>query len=50
MVGVTPAVSQKRKCVFDDSNVDEAGDPPEYGVGYGDQRRDGFLEAWNLSG
>jgi ribose transport system substrate-binding protein len=36
--------------VFDDSNVDEAGDPPEYGVGYGDQWRDGFLRAWGLGG
>jgi ribose transport system substrate-binding protein len=36
--------------VFDDSNVDETGDPPQYGVGYGDQWRDGFLEAWGLSG
>jgi len=34
--------------VFDDSNVDETGDPPGYGVGYGDQWRDGFLEAWGL--
>jgi ribose transport system substrate-binding protein len=34
--------------VFDDSNVDEAGNPPEYGVGYGDQWRDGFLKAWGL--
>jgi ribose transport system substrate-binding protein len=34
--------------VFDDSNVDEAGDPPEYGVGYGDQWRNGFLKAWGL--
>jgi ribose transport system substrate-binding protein len=36
--------------VFDDSNVDETGDPPRYGVGYGDQWRDGFLKAWGLSG
>jgi ribose transport system substrate-binding protein len=36
--------------VFDDSNVDETGDPPKYGAGYGDQWRDGFLEAWGLSG
>jgi ribose transport system substrate-binding protein len=36
--------------VFDDSNVDEAGVPPKYGVGYGDQWRNGFLEAWGLSG
>jgi ribose transport system substrate-binding protein len=36
--------------VFDDSNVDEAGDPPEYGVGYGDQWRNGFLAAWGLRG
>jgi ribose transport system substrate-binding protein len=35
--------------VFDDSNVDETGDPPEYGAGYGDQWRDGFLKAWGLS-
>jgi len=34
--------------VFDDSNVDETGVPPEYGVGYGDQWRDGFLKAWGL--
>jgi ribose transport system substrate-binding protein len=36
--------------VFDDSNVDETGDPPKYGAGYGDQWRDGFLKAWGLSG
>ncbi|MFD1534727.1 sugar ABC transporter substrate-binding protein [Pseudonocardia aurantiaca] len=36
--------------VFDDSNVDETGVPPEYGVGYGDQWRDGFLKAWGLPG
>jgi ribose transport system substrate-binding protein len=36
--------------VFDDSNVDEAGVPPGYGVGYGDQWRAGFLKAWGLSG
>jgi ribose transport system substrate-binding protein len=34
--------------VFDDSNVDEAGNPPKYGVGYGDAWRNGFLEAWGL--
>jgi hypothetical protein len=34
--------------VFDDSNVDETGDPPGYGVGYGDKWRDGFLKAWGL--
>ena len=36
--------------VFDDSNVDETGDPPQYGVGYGDQWRRGFRTAWGLSG
>jgi ribose transport system substrate-binding protein len=36
--------------VFYDSNVNETGNPPEYGVGYGDQWRDGFLKAWGLSG
>jgi ribose transport system substrate-binding protein len=36
--------------VFDDSNVDESGVPPEYGVGYGNQWRNGFLRAWGLSG
>jgi ribose transport system substrate-binding protein len=36
--------------VFDDSNVGETGDPPAYGVGYGDKWRDGFLQAWGLSG
>jgi ribose transport system substrate-binding protein len=36
--------------VFDDSNVDQAGVPPKYGVGYGNQWRDGFLKAWGLSG
>lgn len=35
--------------IFDDSNVDETGTPPEYGVGYGDEWRNGFLEAWGLS-
>jgi ribose transport system substrate-binding protein len=34
--------------VFDDSNVDETGVPPNYGVGYGNQWRDGFLKAWGL--
>jgi hypothetical protein len=34
--------------VFDDSNVDETGVPPEYGAGYGNQWRDGFLRAWGL--
>jgi ribose transport system substrate-binding protein len=36
--------------VFDQSNVDETGVPPKYGVGYGDQWRNGFLKAWGLSG
>jgi ribose transport system substrate-binding protein len=36
--------------VFDDSNVDESGVPPQYGVGYGNQWRNGFLGAWGLSG
>jgi ribose transport system substrate-binding protein len=36
--------------IFDNSNVDETGVPPEYGVGYGDQWRDGFLKAWGLPG
>jgi ribose transport system substrate-binding protein len=36
--------------IFDDSNVAETGIPPEYGVGYGRQWRDGFLKAWGLSG
>jgi ribose transport system substrate-binding protein len=36
--------------VFDDANVDETGVPPRYGVGYGDEWRDGFLKAWGLSG
>jgi ribose transport system substrate-binding protein len=36
--------------VFDGSNVDETGDPPQYGVGYGDQWSRGFLKAWGLSG
>jgi ribose transport system substrate-binding protein len=36
--------------IFDDSNVDETGVPPRYGVGYGDQWRDGFMKAWGLSG
>jgi ribose transport system substrate-binding protein len=36
--------------VFDPSNVDETGVPPQYGVGYGSQWRDGFLRAWGLSG
>jgi ribose transport system substrate-binding protein len=35
--------------VFDDSNVDQTGNPPGYGVGYGDQWRNGFLKAWGLS-
>jgi ribose transport system substrate-binding protein len=35
--------------VFDDSNVDETGEPPAYGAGYGDKWRDGFLEAWGLT-
>jgi ribose transport system substrate-binding protein len=36
--------------VFDDANVDETGVPPEYGVGYGNEWRRGFLRAWGLSG
>jgi ribose transport system substrate-binding protein len=36
--------------VFDDSNVHETGVPPDYGVGYGAQWRDGFLRAWGLAG
>jgi ribose transport system substrate-binding protein len=36
--------------IFDHSNVDETGVPPEYGVGYGRQWRDGFLKAWGLPG
>jgi ribose transport system substrate-binding protein len=36
--------------VFDDSNVDDTGDPPRYGIGYGDQWRRGFLKAWGLPG
>jgi ribose transport system substrate-binding protein len=36
--------------IFDDLNVAETGVPPEYGVGYGRQWRDGFLKAWGLSG
>jgi ribose transport system substrate-binding protein len=35
--------------IFDDTNVDETGTPPEYGVGYGDAWRNGFLQAWGLS-
>jgi ribose transport system substrate-binding protein len=53
MTGVDPIVDGDYGIplrVFDDSNVDETGVPPEYGVGYGDQWRDGFLEAWGLSG
>ena len=36
--------------VFDDSNVGETGVPPQHGVGYGHQWRDGFLKAWGLPG
>jgi ribose transport system substrate-binding protein len=36
--------------IFDDSNVAETGVPPEYGLGYGRQWRDGFLKAWGRSG
>jgi ribose transport system substrate-binding protein len=36
--------------VFDDSNVKETGVPPKHGVGYGDQWRQGFLQAWGLPG
>jgi ribose transport system substrate-binding protein len=36
--------------IFDDTNVDETGTPPEYGVGYGDEWRNGFLDAWGLAG
>jgi ribose transport system substrate-binding protein len=34
--------------VFDDANVDETGDPPEYGAGYRDEWREGFLHAWGV--
>jgi ribose transport system substrate-binding protein len=36
--------------VFDHSNVNQTGVPPQYGVGYGDQWRRGFLKAWGMSG
>jgi ribose transport system substrate-binding protein len=53
MTGVDPIRDGKYGIplrVFDHSNVDETGLPPEYGVGYGDQWRDGFLKAWGLPG
>jgi ribose transport system substrate-binding protein len=35
--------------VFTEANVDEAGVPPEYNVGYGDAYVDGYKEIWGLS-
>jgi ribose transport system substrate-binding protein len=34
--------------IFDISNVDEAGDPPALGVGYGDEWKSGYLKLWGL--
>ncbi|MBA2528841.1 MAG: sugar ABC transporter substrate-binding protein, partial [Euzebyales bacterium] len=34
--------------IFDDSNVEEAGKPPEPGVGYGNELAEGFTELWGL--
>ena len=35
--------------VFDESNVGEAGDPPELGVGYG-SAEESLLDLWGLGG
>jgi hypothetical protein len=36
--------------VFDDSNVDQTGVPPKYGLGYGgDKWRNGFVNAWGVA-
>lgn len=34
--------------IFDDSNVADAGDPPAFGVGYGDKWQKGYLQLWGL--
>ena len=34
--------------IFDITNVDEAGDPPALGVGYGDEWKSGYLKLWGL--
>jgi ribose transport system substrate-binding protein len=36
--------------VFDDSNIDEVGSPPEPGKGYGDAYITGYRELWGLEG
>lgn len=35
--------------VFDASNVAEAGNPPAFGVGYGDKWRQGYMKLWGLA-
>ncbi|MDX6468788.1 MAG: ribose transport system substrate-binding protein [Gaiellaceae bacterium] len=53
MTGVHPVASGDYGIplrVFDDSNVNQTGKPPRYGLGYGGQWRAGFLKAWGLSG
>ena len=34
--------------IFDETNVDEAGDPPQLGVGYGDEWKSGYLKLWGV--
>lgn len=34
---------------FDDTNVDDAGNPPDFSQGYGEAFRDGYEEIWGLN-
>ena len=44
-----PTVPQRTPIrIFDESNVDDAGTPPEVGVGYGNALAEGFRELWGL--
>lgn len=36
--------------LFDDSNIDEVGSPPEFSVGYGDDYVEGYRKLWGLEG
>ncbi|WP_223124140.1 sugar ABC transporter substrate-binding protein [Nocardioides marmotae] len=48
LLGKKPVETRTPIRVWDDSNVEEAGDPAEAGVGYGDAFADGYRELWGL--
>jgi ribose transport system substrate-binding protein len=51
--GVRPIASGNEHIplrVFDATNVNEAGVPPQFGVGYGSAWRAGYLKLWGLAG